>query len=61
MVYEFGAQFVSPNGARVLARRLCGDLAGTDASIEIGKDEIPLEETALRNAFLARATRAARP
>jgi hypothetical protein len=59
-VYEFVAQFQSANAARILAERLCADLAGTDATLEVEKDEVPLESEPIRDALLACLSRDAR-
>jgi hypothetical protein len=61
-IHEFLAQFGSENAAGILANRLCTDLQGTGATLEIGRVEVRMQSAAIRDALLmARAASAGVP
>jgi hypothetical protein len=52
-IYEFMVRFGSENAAGVLALRLSTDLEATDAILEIGRVEVPILRTLIKEALLA--------
>jgi hypothetical protein len=57
-IYDFLARFSEAEAAAVLAGQLLGDLAGTDAVLEVERVEVPLRATAIAEALLTAAVSA---
>jgi hypothetical protein len=54
-IYEFLAHFPSKRAAAALAARLEADLAGLEATLEIRRQDVPLDGTAILEALLSAA------
>src|SRR5262245_38085133 len=55
-IHEFLVQFRSENAAGILAHRLWSDLQGTDATLDIGRDDVRMESAAIRHALVIACT-----